>query len=56
MYRTKLFNRNGTMLQTPQVNVTQYVAPPLIDYVLERLRAEREASPTVGRTAHDHRP
>jgi len=39
-FKYNIFNRNGTLLPNPDVNVTKYVAPPMIDY--EAMKAEAD--------------
>ena len=30
--RSNIFNRNGNLVLDPDVNVSEYIAPPLLDY------------------------
>ena len=40
IFETNIFNRNGYMLSNPDVNVTRYAAPPMLDYAAMKAEAD----------------
>jgi hypothetical protein len=40
-FKANLFTRNGTLMSDPDVNVTKYVAPPVVDYLGMKAEADR---------------